>query len=196
MRSKSFALSLVVALLLAGPAYAHTGTHAGFSFTSGFLHPLGGLDHILAMFAVGLFAAQLGGRAIWLVPSAFVTMMIAGALVGFSGVEVPGVEYGILISIVAIALPVAFAFGMPAPVAMAYVGFFALFHGYAHGAELPTEAEALPYIAGFAIATAIIHAAGVGAGLAFGHVTALKHGYALRLAGAVIALAGVGLAVA
>lgn len=196
MRLKSFLSSLALALLVAGPAGAHTGLGTAFSFQSGFLHPLGGLDHLLAMFAVGLLAAQLGGRVIWLVPGAFVVMMMAGALTGLAGIEIPGVEFGIVISIVVIALPVAFALGMPAALAMAYVGFFAVFHGYAHGAELPAEAGAAPYIAGFALATALIHGAGVGVGLACGRFADRRGAYALRIAGGVVAIAGIGIAVA
>jgi urease accessory protein len=184
MRLKSLLSCIALLLLVAGPASAHTGVGTVFSFQSGFLHPLGGLDHLLAMFAVGLLAVQLGGRAIWLVPGAFVVMMMAGALAGFAGIEIPGAELGIVASIIAIALPVAFALGMPAALAMAYVGFFAIFHGYAHGAELPAGADAAPYIAGFAIATALIHAAGVGFGLASGQLATGQGRYALRIAGA------------
>jgi len=193
MRLKPILPSLAL-MLAAAPAFAHTGAGTVFSFQSGFLHPLGGLDHLLAMFAVGLLAAQLGGRAIWLVPGAFVAMMIAGALMGFAGIEIPGVELGIVVSIVAIALPVAFAFGMPAVLAMAYVGFFALFHGYAHGAELPPGAGTVPYIAGFAAATALIHAAGIAAGVSCGRLPSMR-GNALRLAGSLVVILGLGLAV-
>ncbi|MEX0590278.1 MAG: HupE/UreJ family protein [Xanthobacteraceae bacterium] len=187
--------SLLAVSFAADAALAHTGAGTVFGFSSGFQHPLGGLDHLLAMFAVGLLAAQPGGRAIWRVPGAFVGMMIVGALVGLAGFELSGVELGIVVSIVAIALPVAFALGMPAAPAMAYVGFFALFHGHAHGAELPVDAEAAPYIAGFALATAIIHAAGVVAGLGIGRVDALRRSHGLRIAGALVAIAGLGLAV-
>jgi urease accessory protein len=121
-------------------------------------------------------------------------MMIVGALVGLVGIDLPGVEIGIVVSIVAIALPVAFALGMPAFLAMAYVGFFALFHGYAHGAELPVEAEAAPYVIGFALATAAIHGAGVAAGLGIGRVELLRRSYGLRAAGAIVAVMGLGLA--
>jgi urease accessory protein len=164
-----------------------------FGFSSGFQHPLGGLDHLLAMFAVGLLAAQLGGLALWLVPSAFVAMTIAGALISLIGLEVPGIELAIVISIAAIALPVAFAVGMPSWLAMLFVGFFALFHGYAHGAELPAGAGAAPYVAGFALATAIIHAAGASAGLGFGRVDLLRRNHGLRWLGAVVAITGIGL---
>jgi urease accessory protein len=148
------------------------------------------------MFAVGLLAAQLGGRALWLVPAAFVAAMAAGGLIGHSNIELPGVEAGIAISVVAIALPVALAFGMPAPLAMAYVGFFALFHGYAHEAELPLYAEAAPYIGGFTLATAVIHGAGVAAGLGTIRLEAFRNSQGLRAAGAVIAVAGISLALA
>ena len=196
MRLKTFLPSLALALLAAEPSSAHTGAGTAFSFQSGFLHPLGGLDHLLAMFAVGLLAAQLGGRALWRVPGAFSAMMVSGALAGLAGIEIPGVELGIVISIVAIALPVAFALGMPAVMAMAYVGFFAIFHGYAHGAELPAGADAAPFIAGFTLATILIHGAGVGVGLACGRLAARPGGYALRIAGGVVAIAGIGIAVA
>ena len=196
MRLKTFLPSLALALLVAEPSSAHTGAGTAFSIQSGFLHPLGGLDHLLAMFAVGLLAAQLFGHAIWLVPGAFVSMMAAGALVGFAGIGIPGVEFGIVISIVAIALPVAFALGMPTAPATAYVGFFAILHGYAHGAELPAGADAAPYVAGFALATILIHGAGVGFGLACGRLAARPRGYALRIAGGVVAIAGIGISVA
>jgi len=194
MRLNSVLLGLAAALLIAGPADAHTGLHVGFSFTSGFAHPLGGLDHLLAMFAVGLLAAQLGGRAVWLVPSAFVAMMLAGALIGFSGVEIPGIELGIALSTVAIALPVALALGMPAPVAMAYVGVFALFHGFAHGAELPEGGAAAPYMLGFAISTALIHAAGIAVGIAGSRLA--KSAVPGRIAAACVAAVGLVLVVA
>jgi urease accessory protein len=188
--------SAAIALLIAGPAYAHTGVGSVFSFSSGFEHPLGGLDHLLAMFAVGLLAAQLGGRAIWQVPGAFVAMMIAGALAGLWGFDLPGIELGIVVSVVAISLPVAFALGLPAPLATTYVGFFALFHGFAHGTELPLGAEAAPYVVGFALATAIIHAGGIAAGLGIGRVETLRRAHGLRIAGAIVAVAGIGFAIA
>jgi len=173
---------------LPGVAEAHTGHGAAFSFSSGFLHPFGGLDHVLAMIAVGLLAAQLGGRALWLVPGTFVTVMALAAAAGVSGLPLPGTEYGILLSIIAISLPVAFALGMPVALAMALVGVFAIFHGHAHGAELPAGAEAAPYVAGFALATALIHAAGISFGLALGGLTIGRP--ALRIAGGAIVLAG------
>lgn len=181
-------LPAVALLAMTGPALAHIGHGAVFSFSSGFLHPFGGLDHVLAMVAVGMLAAQLGGRALWLVPGTFVTVMALAAAAGVTGLPLPGTEYGILLSIVAISLPVAFVLGMPVSLAMGLVGSFAIFHGHAHGAELPAEAVAAPYVAGFALATAHIHAAGILLGLALGRLAMGRP--ALRIAGGAIALAG------
>lgn len=187
VRRSLFLASMLLAAL-PGSAFAHTGQGAAFSFSSGFLHPFGGLDHVLAMIAVGLLAAQLGGRALWLVPGTFVTVMALAAAAGVVGVPLPGTEYGILLSIIAISLPVAFALGMPVALAMALVGVFAIFHGHAHGAELPAGTEAAPYVAGFALATALIHAAGISFGLALGRLAMGRP--ALRIAGGAIVLAG------
>jgi urease accessory protein len=184
MRSKISLFALAVALLASIPAYAHTGADTVFSLSSGFLHPLGGLDHLLAMFAVGLLAAQLGGRALWLVPGAFVALMILGAGLGHTQTALPGVEYAISFSLVAIAVPVAFALSMPAGVAMTLVGIFAIFHGHAHGSELPSDGELLAYIAGFATATALIHACGIGFALA-------TRGLPARIAAAAVGAIGV-----
>jgi urease accessory protein len=180
----------IVALTVGMPdsAFAHAGHEAAFGFSSGFLHPFGGLDHVLAMIAVGLLAAQLGGRALWLVPGTFVTVMALAATAGVSGLPLPGTEYGILLSIVAISLPVAFALGMPVAPAMALVGVFAIFHGHAHGTEISVEAAAAPYVAGLALATALIHAAGISFGLALGRLAMGRP--ALRIAGGAIVLAG------
>jgi urease accessory protein len=192
MRKKALIAAALLAVL-PGAAHAHTGVGTAFSFSSGFLHPLGGLDHLLAMFAVGLLAAQLGGRAIWLVPATFVSVMVLGALAGIAGLPLLGAEYGILLSVIVIALPVAFALGMPTVAAMALVGVFAVFHGHAHGAEIPIGAHAATYVAGFALATALIHAAGVLLGLSLGRLAAGTP--ALRLAGGAIVLTGCILAV-
>jgi urease accessory protein len=191
MRSKILLLGVFVASLAAAPAYAHTGANAVFSFSSGFLHPVGGLDHLLAMFAVGLLATQLGGRSLWLIPGAFVTPMIAGAILGHMGIDAPGVEYAISFSLVAIALPVAFALSMPAGLAMILVGVFALFHGHAHGGELPMEGELLAYITGFATATALIHAAGIGFALATKGIPARVAAGAVGVVGIAFLVAGV-----
>lgn len=191
MRSRSlFFPALIIALLLADPAFAHPDAGAAFSFSAGFGHPLGGLDHLLAMFVVGLLAAQLGGAATWWVPAAFVTTMVGGALLGFVGISAPGVELAIAASIVAIALPVVLVLDLPPIFAMAFVGWFAVFHGQAHAAELPAGAESVPYLAGFALATAAVLMTGVGAGLLCERTGALR---TLRVTGGAVALAGLGL---
>lgn len=185
-------LPFAVALALAaGPALAHTGVGETSGFTQGFAHPIGGLDHVLAMVAVGLFAATLGGRALWLVPLAFVGMMAVGGALGMAGIEIPFVEIGIALSVVALGVAVALRFTMPVAAAMAFVGFFAVFHGHAHGAEMPDAASGLAYGAGFILATALLHAVGVGFGLVLGKA-AERHGPRLTQgAGGAMAIAGV-----
>lgn len=193
------ALFAVVAATVASvptTALAHLDPVEHGSFAAGFTHPLFGLDHVLAMVAVGLWAALLGGRALWLVPLAFVAVMIGGFAAALLGMPLPFVEPAILASTVVIGLFVALALSLPAGLAMALVGFFALFHGHAHGGEMG-EAGTLAYAAGFAVATALLHAAGLVAGMAMAGSLGAKTGVALtRAAGAATALAGIWLAVA
>jgi urease accessory protein len=191
MLRHTFAAAFLV--LFPTVALAHTSAGAAFGFADGFWHPLGGLDHLLAMFAVGLLAAQLGGRALWLIPGAFLMMMIVGAFAGMSGVAMPGVEYAIGLSIAAIALPIAFALGMPVALAMTLVGVFAIFHGHAHGTEIPQDAAVTTYVLGFTMATALIHGAGVFSGLGLERLA--KRGLLLRASGASIAALGAALVV-
>jgi urease accessory protein len=139
-----FAFS-VTGIVIGGPAFAHTGVGDTAGFVHGFIHPIGGLDHVLAMVAVGLFAALLGGRALWLVPFSFVSMMAVGGALGMGGVALPFAEFGIGLSVVAFGVAVAFRLHMPIAVAMALVGFFAVFHGHAHGAEMPDTASGFEY---------------------------------------------------
>lgn len=186
------------AILIAGalPASAHLDPGAHGSLAAGFSHPLFGADHVLAMVAVGLWAALLGGRALWLVPAAFVAMMSAGFAAALAGAPLPFVEPAILASVVAIGLLAAVALSVPAGAAMAMVGFFAFFHGHAHGGELGS-AGALPFAAGFALATAFLHAAGAAAGVGLGRLAAGGVGrIATRIAGALTAAGGVWLALA
>lgn len=173
------------AALIASPALAHTGSDEMLGMVHGFLHPLGGLDHVLAMVCVGLFASLLGGRALWAVPAAFVAMMLAGGAAGLTGAALPAVELGIAVSIIVIGGVTALRLNWPVSAAMALVGVFAVFHGYAHGAEMPLDAGALAYSLGFALATALLHAAGVGAGMA------IQRPAFVRLAGAATALVGI-----
>jgi urease accessory protein len=177
-----------------GVAEAHTGVGSTIGFTHGFLHPLSGIDHMLAMVAVGLFAARLGGRALWLVPSTFVAMMAVGGILGINAIPVPFVEIGIALSVLVLGAAVALDFSLPTAAAMALVGVFAIFHGHAHGAEMPETASGLTYGIGFMLATALLHVVGIGLGLGIAYF-ATKQGssWIMRVVGAVTALAGVGL---
>src|SRR5262245_12129267 len=158
-------LTAAVALVVSSTvAFAHPGGPA-HDLTHGFLHPVSGLDHVLAMVAVGLLAAQLGGRALWLVPGAFVAVMAAAAAFGVAGVTPPRAELGIAASVLVLGAVVALRIGMPAWVAGLTVAIFAVFHGVAHGAEMPSTMLGLAYGAGFVAATALLHAIGIGAGL-------------------------------
>ncbi|OOG67876.1 protein hupE [Sinorhizobium sp. A49] len=174
----------------AAPAFAHLNPQEHGSFAAGFSHPLFGFDHILVMVAVGLWAAQIGGRALWVVPTAFVAMMAAGFALATAGIDLPFVEPAILASVVALGLLVAMAVRLDASVSAAIVGLFALFHGHAHGGELGS-AGALPFAIGFLIATAALHAAGIGLGVALGRLSG--GGTLSRVLGGITALAGTAL---
>jgi urease accessory protein len=188
-------LTIVAALAVGGlatPALAHTGVSASHDLAHGFLHPLGGLDHVLAMVAVGLYAAQLGGCSLWLLPAAFVGTMIAGGLLGYAGVVVPMVEPGIGLSVVAMGLAVAVGVRLPTLLATGLVGLFALVHGHAHGTGGAEPTSFLCYAAGFVAATATLHAAGIGLGLALdrlGPLTATVFRWAAGVAGALAGIA-------
>lgn len=177
-------------LLIATPALAHLNPLEHGSLAAGFSHPLTGLDHILAMVGVGLWAALLGGRATWAVPTAFVLTMMAGFGLAMADIGLPFVEPVIGASIVVLGLLALVALQAPTPVAMAMVGFFALFHGYAHGGEMGV-AGAWPFMIGFALATALLHALGVGLGLGFAHFTGTSTGrWMTRALGGLTALGG------
>lgn len=193
---KRLAAAAILLGLSAVPAFAHLNPDGHGSFMAGVSHPLFGLDHILAMIAVGLWAALLGGRAVWLVPSAFVATMCLGFAIALLDLPLPFVEPTILASVVVIGLLAAVALNVPAGFAMALVGFFALFHGHAHGGELGA-ATALPYAIGFAVSTALLHAAGIGTGSGLGRMFGQDSGrFATRLAGGATALAGLWLVIA
>ncbi|ACK52629.1 HupE/UreJ protein [Methylocella silvestris BL2] len=186
----------LLALALAGlpiSADAHVGLGDAHGFMHGFSHPLGGLDHVLAMVAVGMFAAYLGGRALWLTPAAFFLMMGVGGALGLAGVALPFVEIGIAASVIVLGLAVALQWSLPTVAAMALVGFFAIFHGHAHGAEMPADVSGLDYALGFMLATALLHVAGIGIGLGVGRIGAQTSRLAFRASGGLMALAGVGL---
>lgn len=171
-------------------AFAHVGIGDTQGFSHGFLHPLSGIDHVLVMVAVGVLAAERGGRALWLVPTSFVGMMVLGGALGMSGVEVPFVEVGIGVSVVVLGLVVAFGLDLPVAAAMALVGLFAIFHGHAHGAEMPETASGLGYGMGFVVATALLHVAGIGLGLLIGRTEATSGRRVTQVAGGVMTLAG------
>jgi urease accessory protein len=157
-------------------------------FVTGFLHPISGADHVLAMVAVGLWGAQLGAPAIWVLPVAFPLVMAMGAMLGFLGVPISGVEYGIAASAIVLGSAVAFALRPSLVIAALVVGCFAIFHGHAHGTELPVGQSALLYSIGFVIATGCLHAVGIG----IGTVHRWSWGQQLlRVAGAAVAAGGV-----
>jgi len=179
-------------LLLPGVALAHTGVGATTGFIHGFSHPISGADHMLAMVAVGLWVAQIGGRALWVVPCTFVCVMALGGVLGFTGVTVPFVEEGIMVSILILGILIAGAFKLPLIYSSLLVGLFAIFHGHAHGAEMPASMSAASYAVGFALATAMLHMAGIGLGMLM-QKTNLQ--IVNRFAGAAIAFSGIYLAI-
>jgi urease accessory protein len=184
--------SLFLIFLLPGMALAHTGVGETTGFAYGFGHPIGGADHLLAMVAVGLWAAQMGKRALWLVPSTFVGIMILGGILGFVGISLPLVETGIVTSVLILGVLIAGAVKLPLLYSALIVGFFAIFHGYAHGAEMPIAIGAASYTFGFALATALLHLAGMGIGMLLWKTNVQVIG---RFAGGAIAVSGVYLAV-
>ncbi|ADZ89432.1 HupE/UreJ family protein [Marinomonas mediterranea] len=191
MSAKTLAASSLA--VFSGAAVAHAGHEHISSFMSGFMHPMGGLDHLLAMVAVGLWAAAMGGRALWAVPMAFVIAMVMGGALAVAGMQVPFVEQGILLSVVVLGALVLGAKRLPVAACAAIAGAFAIFHGAAHGAEMPLTANGIQYAAGFALATAALHLVGVGLGQL---ATRFGTPIVTRISGSVIALAGVVLAVA
>lgn len=179
--------------LLPSMALAHTGHGDASGFAHGFIHPLSGFDHLLAMILVGIFAYQLGGRALWLVPLTFVGVMALGGLLGVNGLPLPFVETGIALSVVVLGAVVAFGIKAPVAVAMGVAGLFAVFHGYAHGAEMPLDASGAAYGLGFMLATALLHAAGIGVGLLIGMSTKTLGDNVYRAVGGLASVAGVAL---
>lgn len=167
---KRIALIATLVLISATPAFAH----AGHGIASGFLHPFLGWDHLIAMLAVGAWAATLGNRAIWAVPAAFVSAMILGGTFGMADIEVPFVETMILASVLVLAALAIARVKLPVWSGMAIVGLFALAHGYAHGAEIPEGASAWLFGAGFVAATSLIHALGAVMALAVMKVKAVS----------------------
>lgn len=182
-------LAITLAFLVtAVPALAHTGEGYGGGFIAGFAHPILGWDHVAAMVAVGLWGAFLGAPAIWILPVVFPLVMAFGAVAGIAGIPVPAVETGIALSAVVLGLMIVFAVKPPIWAAALIVGAFAIFHGYAHGTELPATANAFAYAIGFVISTGLLHLIGIG----FGLLVRWPAGrVAVRSAGGLISLAGI-----
>ncbi|HXW29103.1 MAG TPA: HupE/UreJ family protein [Xanthobacteraceae bacterium] len=184
-------LFALLGLSVTSPALAHTGIGDTSGFLHGFLHPVAGVDHVLPMVAVGLFAAMLGGRALLLVPFTFVAMMAVGGALGMAGLSLPWTELFISLSVVTLGAVVAFRLKLPVAVAAALVGFFAIFHGHAHGAEMPGDASGFAYGAGFMLATATLHACGIVTALMLGMLTERNSRWITQLGGGAMALAGI-----
>lgn len=188
-------LAVMIAVIVAGAAEAHSLGVAAAGFSAGLAHPLVGLDHLLAMIAVGLWAVQIAERteraaALWLVPGAFVAMMAAGGVVAMAGVPMAQVELGILGSLVVLGLLIALAPHWPVWAGVAMAGAVALFHGHAHGAEAPQAASETLYAAGFIVTTIFLHGVGISLGLVLRDG---RTGLAARSGGAGIAAAGLAL---
>ena len=186
-RSVPYLIAAALAVLGSTAAEAHTGGTVG-GFVSGFVHPLRGFDHLLAMFAVGIWGAQIGGRSVWELPVAFPIIMAFGGMLGIAGVPLPHVELLIGLSVLGLGLAIATAWQPIEVISILAVGLFAIFHGHAHGVELPNAADPVAYGVGFVSATGLIHVAGIAFGLLLGRA---YHGYVGRAAGGLIAMAGV-----
>lgn len=189
MSNKTFLYTLLCAaiLLLPATAQAHTLAAAASSWGGGFMHPFLGLDHLLAMLAVGIWAVQQGGSRIWQLPAAFLSMMMLGAYAAFVGLYLPALETGIAGSLLVLGLMLAFAVRLPMPANLPIVGIFALFHGYAHAAEMLQSFSPLNYVGGFLLATALLHGLGITSALL---VRELHYPNLIRLSGLAIGLTG------
>jgi urease accessory protein len=187
-RVSRWVLLLFVTAFWAQSAQAHINKGEAIGFLSGMRHPISGLDHVLAMIAVGLWGAQLGAPAIWVLPVAFPIVMALGGMMGLLGIPLPGIEYGIAASMILLGAAVLFEFKPPLWVAALLVAFFAIFHGHAHGTELPPGQNGLLYSMGFVMATGCLHGVGISIGLVHRWTWGQLF---LRLAGAFIASMGV-----
>ena len=178
-------LTSLILLTVSGTALAHPG-HDVAGFAAGALHPFNGLDHLLAMVAIGLWAATLGGTAVWKIPVAFVATLVAGAMLGMNGIHLPLVEPVIALSVLLLGLALTLTLRVPATAAIVMVSLFALFHGHAHGSELPETASGYLYLLGITLASVALHLTGLGIGR-----TLMRHTWLLRSSGAAIAGIGV-----
>jgi urease accessory protein len=178
-------ITALLLLITSGSAFAHPG-HNVSGLVAGLMHPFSGLDHLLAMVAVGLWAAQGRGRKVWLLPATFMTLLALGAGLAMQWQALPLVEAGIAVSVLALGLLVALSLQLPASLSVAITGLFGLLHGYAHGLELPQSAAPAEYALGFLAATATLHLSGIAAGIA----TRQRYALLSRLLGSAIALSG------
>lgn len=180
-------LSVAALALLPSLAHAHIGIGDAGGFMHGLVHPASGQDHVLAMLAVGLWAAQTGGRSVWAVPLTFVSVMALGGALPLLGIGLPFVEQGIVLSVLLLGVLIAVSVRLPLWLGSGMVGLFALWHGYAHGAEMPALASGIEYAQGFLLATALLHTIGIAFGLGMQWLT---REHVIRAAGASIALCG------
>ncbi len=190
---KKTILALPLLIAATQPAFAHVGAGAVSGFSAGLAHPVSGPDHLLVMVSVGLWAAMAGGRSVWLWPAAFLGSMLAGALMAMAGVALPLVEPTILASVVAMGTIIGLSLRLPTAAGAGLVALFGLFHGHAHGSELPLAADAANYLIGFTLSTAALHLAGMGLGLGLrrlplGDVAPRAIGWAVSVAGLALAL--------
>ena len=185
---KNWVALLSFFLFIPLPAYAHTGIGQTMGFVHGLTHPFTGWDHILAMVAVGIWASQTGGKGIWTIPATFVGIMSFGGLLGAIGIKLPLFEEGIAMSVLILGVLIAAAKRLPLIASTILVGLFAVFHGYAHGNEMPGAAPGLPYGMGFALATTLLHLCGINMGSLFLKMDRLK---VIRYTGGAIAMGGI-----
>jgi urease accessory protein len=184
-------IAITAMLLIPAVAQAHVGVGEASGFMHGFAHPLGGLDHLCTMLAVGLWAAQMGGRSVWFVPLTFISVMALGGVLPLLGIALPFVEQGIVLSVLLLGVLITAAIRLPLWLGSSMVALFALWHGHAHGAEMPENASGVGYALGFMLATASLHVAGIGFGLG---MQRLAREQSIRAAGASIVLCGIYLA--
>ena len=186
-------LAITSTIMIPQFAFAHVGLGDAHGALHGFSHPLMGIDHLLAMVSVGLLAVNLGGRAIWAVPASFVVMMVLGGVLGITGFVLPLTEFGIGVSLLVLGMLITMAVRVQVSIAMTLAAASAIFHGFAHGAEMPENTTGFMFAAGFVIATALLHIFGILLGLGIARFSRAASQRMLKVAGGVAALVGVAL---
>lgn len=184
--------AVVAAVAAAAPiaAFAHAGHDGAHDAWQGFVHPIGGLDHVLAMVAVGVIAARLGGRALWALPASFVASSAIGAILGMAGLALPGSEATIALSVIVLGAVISLHPKLPTVLAALLVAGFAIFHGYSHGLVVGSNRSGVAFALGFMAATALLHLAGIGLGLGLGRIGSSGGERVARAGGGALALAG------